>query len=226
MSRCRQPAPETRRSRIRGDNDGTQSARLPAGSRRRLDPGRRRDRSDHPGRRALLGGSPADHAEPAQGLPGLVALRYFGQGPRPPGQGARHHAAARRPRAVRPHVHACARRLEARSRRPVQGSEAPRRRRRHHQAPDPDPFGRRRGPLPRLGRHDHPRSRDRRTQRGDHPGARPRTSEDGLLDGRAPQLGASHEVPGARPAGADGIRDRPASRLRDPRQLQRPTRGL
>src|SRR5438132_427452 len=172
MSRCRQPAPETRRSRIRGDNDGTQSARLPAGSRRRLDPGRRRDRSDHPGRRALLGGPPADHAEPAQGLPGLVALRYFGQGPRPPGQGARHHAAARRPRAVRPHVHACARRLEARSRRPVQGSEAPRRRRRHHQAPDPDPFGRRRGPLPRLGRHDHPRSRDRRTQRGDHPGAR------------------------------------------------------
>ena len=89
-------------------------------------------------------------------------------------------------------------RLQARLRRTVQGSEASRRRRRHHEASDPDPLRGRRRPLPRLRRHDHEGPRYRRAQRGHHSRAGPRAAQDGLLDGRAPQLGAPHEVPGAR----------------------------
>src|SRR4029453_15902828 len=65
----------------------------------------------------------------------------------------------------------------------------------------------------------------RRAQRGDHPSAGPGAAQDGLLDGGPPQLGPPHEVPGARAPGADGVRDRASSRLRDPRQLQRAARG-
>src|SRR3989442_673820 len=62
-----------KRPRARGDDDGVEPERLPGRARRRPDPRRRRGRSDHAGRRGLLGQPPADHPEPAQGLPGLEA---------------------------------------------------------------------------------------------------------------------------------------------------------
>src|SRR6267142_2326269 len=144
-----------KRPRARGDDDGVEPERLPGRARRRPDPRRRRGRSDHAGRRGLLGQPPADRPEPAQGLPGLEALRHSREGSRAAGEGARHRAAERRARARRPHVHARPRRLQAGRRRTVQGSEAARRRRRHHEASDSDPLRGRRRPLPGLGRHHH-----------------------------------------------------------------------